>query len=350
MEFVDNVLPELPEYHPDSELRTRPGYYPNISGKQLECVRDFSRLINEAGLNCDDGKEIYVSKLLRFLRARNFNVQKAFDMIKADIEWRNIEDRHNLVDETSEQVLRCDPKLIYKYFPAWVQGYDKQCRPVSWRNFGKFEIWNILKLTTMDRIVRFHAWETEQLLRLMRDKSSETRYNIETFTVICDASGWHLGLATGDAYNFIKGMASTDSDHNPERLGKLIVINAPIMLSVAWRIIQGFIDNVTKDKINIFSDPKDWKPVLFNLIDKNQIPKQYGGDGPDPNPEDAYLSMEPPSYTGNGRSTEVTIETNPVETQLLSPSPVVVVVAQKLLDQSSLVKLEKIEINTETIS
>jgi CRAL/TRIO domain len=84
-------------------------------------------------------------------------------------------------------------------------GYDKQHRPISWRKFGKFEIWNILKLTSMQQLINFHAWESEQLLRLMYTRSKETGCNIETFTVVIDASGWRLSQATGDAYTFIKG-------------------------------------------------------------------------------------------------------------------------------------------------
>ena len=55
-------------------------------------------------------------------------------------------------------------------------------------------------------MINFHAWESEQLLRLMHEKSLETGYNIETFTVIIDASGWAISQATSDAFTFIKGM------------------------------------------------------------------------------------------------------------------------------------------------
>ena len=89
--------------------------------------------------------------------------------------------------------------------PIFIVGYDKQCRPISWRKFGKFEIWNILKLTSMKQMINFHAWESEQLLRLMHEKSLETGYYIETFTVVIDASGWAISQATSDAFTFIKG-------------------------------------------------------------------------------------------------------------------------------------------------
>jgi len=148
----------------------------------------------------------------------------------------------------------------------------------------------------MDRMVRFHAWEAEQALRLMHNESIRTGYNIETFTLIVDASHWHLGLATMDAYTFIKGMATTDSDHNPERLGMMVVINAPMMLSVAWKVIQGVLDEVQKSKIKIMSDRREWEPLLLSIIDKDQIPAEYGGNAANWRMEDGYSSMEPPSH------------------------------------------------------
>lgn len=73
-------------------------------------------------------------------------------------------------------------------------------------------------------------------------------------------------------------MASTDGDHYPERLGTLIVINAPSVLSWAWRVIQGFLDDVQKAKICIYGcNPAEWQPVLFRLVDADQMPVQYGG-------------------------------------------------------------------------
>lgn len=73
-------------------------------------------------------------------------------------------------------------------------------------------------------------------------------------------------------------MASTDGDHYPERLGTLIVINAPAVLSYAWKVIQGILDDVQKAKIGIYgTNPEEWRPVLFEIIEKDQVPVEYGG-------------------------------------------------------------------------
>lgn len=73
----------------------------------------------------------------------------------------------------------------------------------------------------------------------------------------------------------------------------MFVINAPSMLSFAWRIIQGFLDKVTKEKIHILSDQAEWKPLLMKYIDEDQIPQMYGGTAPNPSSEEALLSMNP---------------------------------------------------------
>jgi hypothetical protein len=233
-------------------------------------------------------------KLLRFLRARKFNVDQSFAMIQSDIPWREADNRLCLPQQTATEVLQCDIMRFYTYFPTWIQGVDRQNRPVSYRKFGQFEIWNVLKLTSFENLMRFHAWETEMAILRMRQQSQATGYNIETFTCVIDSGGWGMRLATSDAFAFIKGMASVDSDHYPERLGNLVVVNAPSMLAMAWRVIQTFLDDVTKAKIKIFSsNRKEWEPVLQSLIDPDQIPAEYGGNARNLEAEEAILGMNP---------------------------------------------------------
>lgn len=287
-------IPICLPYHPSSELLRQKGYYPNISIAQLKAASELIYLIEKEGLNFNTDQENEFLKILRFLRARKFNVKAALAMIRDDIEWRSEENRLCLPNETAYDVLSCDVGKLYQYFPTWIQGKDKQLRPVSYRQFGKFEIWNVLKLTTLNRLIRFHAWETEAALRSMYALSNQTGYNIETFVLVVDASGWNMHLATSDAFAFIKGMAVTDSDHYPERLGAMFIINAPSMLYFAWRIVQGFLDSATKEKIKILSsDMNEWKHVLLQYIDEDEIPMQYGGKARDFTAEEAISAMNP---------------------------------------------------------
>lgn len=296
-------LPNCLPYHPLSELKEREGYFPNINTEQLKAANELMRRIEEDGLEFNHDEEDEFLKLLRFLRARKFDVAQSFNMVKEDVKWRSLENRLKLRKETAQEVLQCDLTQIYKYFPTWIQGFDKQLRPVSYRQFGKLEIWNVLKLTTMQQLIRFHAWETEQALHSMHKFSRLHGYNIETFVLVIDAAGWNMSLATSDAFTFIKGMVSTDSDHYPERLGTMIIVNAPSVLSFAWNIIQGFLDPVTKSKIRILSRREEWQPLLLQYIEKDQIPIQYGGTAPDLSAEEALQSMNPPPENEENETT-----------------------------------------------
>ena len=292
------MLPKCLPYHPLSELSKEPGYYPNINDHQLKCAAELKAIIEKEELDFNTDQEDEFLKLLRFLRARKFNVKLAMDMVREDVRWRAENNRSIIRKQTASEVLNCDLSKFYTYFPVWIQGVDKQQRPVSYRQFGKLEIWNVLKLTSLDSLIRFHAWETEQALRLMYQARDKHGYNIETFLLVCDAEGWNLSLATSDAFAFIKGMVVTDADHYPERLGTLLLINAPSALTFAWRIIQTFIDAKTKEKIHIYgSNRSEWLPVLLKYVDEDKIPVQYGGTLPDLSPEEAILSMNPPSPT-----------------------------------------------------
>ena len=296
-------LPDCPEYYKTSELRSKLGWYPNISSEHIAHASRLREMIEDHDLmdafhQCDPDEHEFL-KLLRFLRARKWDPANAMTMIVADLEWRKEEDRMSLRWETAAEVLEgVNLNKLYTFYPTWIQGHCKQYRPVSYRQFGKFEVWNVLELTTFDHLLQFHVWEMEQLIRHMHDNSKKMSCNVETFVVIVDVSGWSLKLTTGDAFALAKAMANTDSDHYPERLGTMLLINAPSVLSFAWRIIQTFLDEVQKAKIRIMgTDPKEWQPALFELIDREQVPQMYGGFAPDPTPETAFASMNPPLNT-----------------------------------------------------
>lgn len=44
-------------------------------------------------------------------------------------------------------------------------------------------------------------------------------------------------------------MVCVDNLHYPERLDQLIIVNAPTTLSMAWRIISGWLDPATTAKV-----------------------------------------------------------------------------------------------------
>jgi hypothetical protein len=60
--------------------------------------------------------------------------------------------------------------------------------------------------------------------------------------------------------------------HNPERLSKLVIFNAPGVFAYAWRLIKPVLEPAVAEKI-VFSD----KAKLLELIDAEGLMESCGG-------------------------------------------------------------------------
>lgn len=214
----------------------------------------------------------------RFCRARAFKVKDAIKMLKADLTWREEQAILALQLQQPSDFCDFDPKELVKSMPILLHGHDKKGRSIVYKQFGaECRIKDLLKVTSADVLVRYHIWQTEKCLQCLSVQSQSLQRPVDQMMVIIDAKGWHIGLATPSAMGFLKRIAAVDSDHYPERLGRLIVINAPYMLAWSWKVIKGWLDPRTKNKIEILGPEKNWLPRLLEEVDEEQIPEMYGG-------------------------------------------------------------------------
>lgn len=57
----------------------------------------------------------------------------------------------------------------------------------------------------------------------------------------------------------------------------MILINVPSFFEMAWKMVEPLLDDDTRGKIEIYSDPATWKKRLTECIDKDKLPVEYGG-------------------------------------------------------------------------
>lgn len=132
----EDTLSILP-LHPKSCLRDRSGYYPNITETQSKALSELLLKIKEDGIELSSDDDIITLKLYRFLRARKFNVQYTHELLVNDIKWRKDNNVDIIRKQSLHSVIPCQPIELYKYLPTWVQGIDKQGRPIMYRQYGK---------------------------------------------------------------------------------------------------------------------------------------------------------------------------------------------------------------------
>lgn len=222
--------------------------------------------------------DTYEACLLRFLRARNDDVAKAWAMLSADLKWRESMGIKVLMARSPEEVAGLSAEKLASMLPMWHQGFCKTGRPVMFKHYGHARIAALLEHTSMENLVRFHVYENERASILCAEQSEKLAREIETVVYILDVDKWKpMGLTA--ALEFCKQMAKIDSDHYPERLGRLFVVNASNTVYYFWKLIRMFIDEKTRQKVEIHVGKAQWAPRLLEVISSDQLPPEYGGSG-----------------------------------------------------------------------
>jgi len=69
-----------------------------------------------------------------------------------------------------------------------------------------------------------------------------------THVVLFDMSGWKL--SHGTHARKLKALISTVQDHYPERLRAALLIRAPAIFELTWKMIKQWVDPVTAAKVH----------------------------------------------------------------------------------------------------
>jgi len=181
---------------------------------------------------------------------------------------------------TVEDVSGLSVGQIEVMLPNWHQGFDKQGRPVMIQQSGRVVVPKLLKYTDMEHIKVWHTSNNEHAARLCGEQTQKLGRLIDQWVIIVDAEGWAASnLFNSNVFRWAAHMADVDQNHHPERLFRMYIINAPSVVFRFYSLISNFIAEETRQKIQLFVKPEDWKPVLANDIDLSELPPEYGGTG-----------------------------------------------------------------------
>ena len=97
---------------------------------------------------------------------------------------------------------------------------------------------------------------------------------------IVDASGVSFGdVAAGDVLKLLRTAAQLLSPFFPERIEKLVILNAPPGFSLLFSVVSGFMSKRTQARVVVIDAGNDAKrrQVLHDLVDPAQLPVEYDG-------------------------------------------------------------------------
>jgi hypothetical protein len=189
------------------------------------------------------------SALLRFLKARGWDLAKAELMYSNMVEWRT----SFKTNEVFESLDYPEKVQVLEIYPQFYSGTDKFGRPVYIERTGQIDYAKLVGVTSVDRLIQFHVQCYESLVReKFLACSKAAGREVMTTTTILDLSGLTLTnfYKCKDA---LKRISQIDQDYYPEHLGAMIIINAPRIFTTIWNVIKPWLDQQTTSKMQVNS-------------------------------------------------------------------------------------------------
>ncbi|GAM28852.1 hypothetical protein SAMD00019534_120280, partial [Acytostelium subglobosum LB1] len=240
-----------PTNNNESDTSSPAGFNPlaNLTEKQLDMFNQFKDKLKTLDLTDKEKAWITDMMVLRYLRAREYDLNASFNLLKGTLEWR----KSYKVDEITAEYLSYEASTGKQY----CYGKTKDGKPVIYmrpvrENTKNYERQIQLLVYTLERAI-------EQI-----DNSTET--GIEQLAILIDFNGYSLFNAP--PLSVSKQTLEILSDHYPERLGTAFVVDPPMIFNILYNAIMPFVNPVTAKKIVFVKGDKQKQktfPLHFEL-------------------------------------------------------------------------------------
>ncbi len=226
-------------------------------------------VLQEKNLNPNKWNDWYV---LRFCRARKFDVEKIKIMIENYIKWSKEVDL--------EAIGNLDIKQYEPIKEVTCHGYcniDKLGRPIFIEDVKALKAKKIFKIFEDKQLILYYVQSYERLLHLLFPECSRVmgKRVDRTMTIMNLKKVSIIKLFGGKVRGFLKLATSITQDYYPEIMGKMYIVNAGYFFSGIWAIVKPWLDPVVQKKI--FIESGSGKKNLFKDIDEDMLHVSLGG-------------------------------------------------------------------------
>lgn len=196
----------------------------------------------------EDGQGLYddFGALLRYLRARNWDPDRAEAMIRSTARWRKEFGDSAVISGGRQEEVARENALGNVY----VRGFDRSGRPAIYLKpggagwGGTSGVYHLVYC--IERAIACVECQAERGNLVLQADDPTSR----KFVLLADFSGVGLGTPMGVVRQYIQIM----QDHYPERLGQAFFVNAPFLMWGFFSAASSFADPATVKKLQFISE------------------------------------------------------------------------------------------------
>ncbi|CAR22880.1 Csr1p [Lachancea thermotolerans CBS 6340] len=202
--------------------------------------------------------------ILRFLRARKWDTDKALGMIAHTLEWRLKEGHPDSIIRGGEQAAYQNNETGYiknlELSKATQRGFDLHGRPI---------------VLVRPRLHHSSDQTEEEMkkycLLIIEQARMFLKEPVDSATILFDLTGFSMSNMD---YTPVQYLISCFEAHYPECLGHLFIHKAPWIFPPIWNIIKNWLDPVVASKIVFTKNASD----LAKYVPMKYIPSYLGGE------------------------------------------------------------------------
>ncbi|CAB9515772.1 Phosphatidylinositol/phosphatidylcholine transfer protein [Seminavis robusta] len=267
------------------------GYPGNLTPQELNACQQFRAELKKRKRASPEGSiweevvriynpvETEPYALCRFLRARQFNVDKVMDMIADTFDiWREAR-KHDYFPDPNE-ALGAPVNVLLSQLPTLYAGCAKNGAPVAYAKARDLSIEGIECVTELSRIEKYAWFAILHKFKAQVARAQQMNPNVvrcEAIQVV-DLKGLNASALNKRTLECLQNLINVNKCF-PEVLNSMVILNAPRFFTFAWRVIKTMLDPRTASKVVMFSSEKEGIEWMMERIDKSELLSDYGGTG-----------------------------------------------------------------------